>query len=386
MAPANGSDAERLMAQIEAFLRTGEAPPAAPEPELARRSPLPPTRPYEPGGLDPLDSASVWTRRPSFWIRVRNRGGWLRSWREHLWRRRRPGLGRALPQSSRGAPRAASEGAWPWGGADRPVPQWTPLRAVLVVGGLAALLILPVIWTGQVSHTGADGTDRASTAPAGPGYSFLKVNPSGAPVRWDPCTPIHYQLDLASAPAWAATDVGHALAAISAATGIDFVYDGPTSRFPTAPLTGTASLESPVEIAWASKAQSQALHLPVDLSATGGSFPGRADTLAQTVPYTANDPRTGYMVYVSGTVLLGAAAPGLPAGFGAGGDGVLLLHQLGRLVGLGDVEDAHEVMNPAVLNTSVTALGPGDRSGLQRLGRDSGCLSVPPHASIQPAL
>lgn len=252
------------------------------------------------------------------------------------------------------------------------------LLAAFVVG----LVLVPVVWRASSKAPGPAGADRASPAPAGPGYSFLRVNRSGTPVRWDPCTPITYQLDLAGAPAWAQDDILGAITAVSDATGIQFAPDGTTNQFPASDVPpGTASATPPVVIAWASGPQSAQLGL-----AAGDPSGVDADHLGRTVPVASYDQTSGRMVYITGSVVLGAAAGRLPGGFGPGGDGLLVLHQLGRLLGLGDVPDPSEVMDPAVLTTGVTALGAGDRAGLHRLGRASGCVSPPAGGVLQPVL
>jgi hypothetical protein len=247
------------------------------------------------------------------------------------------------------------------------------------------MVLLLVVPYALARHSTADPgvADRASTAPAGPGYAFLEVNPSGTPVRWNPCQPIYYQLDLAAAPSWAQSDIAHAIEEVSSATGIDFVYSGSTSVFPTSTIPpGTGRAPSPVVIAWATEAQSRTDHLAPTPADVAGAFPGATDALGRTVPVLAKDPSSGRMVYVTGTMVISAAASALPAGFGYGSDGVLLLHELGRLLGLGEVSDVNQVMSPQAVAGGVTGLGPADQNGLERLGRSSGCLSVPAHASL----
>ncbi len=419
------------MAQIEAFLRTGEAPPAAPEPAPVTRGPLPPTRPYEVGGPDPLDSAAVRAgarRRRAWWERLLRKpgGGGLRSaWgRRRDWSeqglapgpsrrsgpgegpsgaRARPGQGRPSARGwaggavgARGATGAVgARGATGAGGGrrgsggrggrggDRPPPTWTPARALVVSGAMVLLLVLPYALARHTSGAGPDGADRASAAPAGPGYAFLRVNPTGTPVRWNPCQAIQYQLDLAAAPAWAYGDIARAIADVSQATGIPFVYSGPTNHFPSQSVAlGSAQAPWPVVIAWASATQTRTANLAVDTSEIAGAFPGETDALARTVPVMAQDRSTGQGVYVSGSVVIGSAASSLPAGFGSGGDGVLLLHELGQLVGLAEMTAAGQVMDPSAVSDGVHGLGLGDRAGLDRLGRSSGCLSLPAHASL----
>jgi hypothetical protein len=262
------------------------------------------------------------------------------------------------------------------------------VRAVLVAALVVGLILIPVIWPSQSPGGGSAAGDHASAAPAGAGYNFLRYNRSGTPVRWDPCTPIQYQLDLDAAPSWARSDLASALERISAATGIQFVPAGITSQFPSSQVpAGSAGAESPVVIAWADPGQSASLNL---LSQLGSAPPGApapdVDSLAQTVPVAADDQVAGHMVYVSGSVILSSAAAQLPSGFKAGGEGVLMLHELGRLVGLGEVSDGRQVMSPQALSAGATDLGPGDRAGLGRLGSASGCLQVPRSASLEPVL
>src|SRR5262245_11810597 len=95
---------------------------------------------------------------------------------------------------------------------------WAALLAAIVAGSLVVGAI-------------AGGIDVAQQpiAPRGSSsdYRFLGVI-GGHPVRWNPCEPIHYVIDPGLAPNGSLDDVYQAIAKISAATGIRFVYDGPT--------------------------------------------------------------------------------------------------------------------------------------------------------------
>lgn len=438
------------MAEIEAFLRTGEAPPPAPEPRPVaslppeglspppegasppadpfldldlgpgRRSrppagggfgrmarfhpirrglplgrPLRPVRPVWPlrnrslGGLPagradhPAGVGGGHPRLPlllrlRMWLRLGLRPGLglgLRPGpRPGLGLRLRPGLGRPsrLPRSARDPRRP---------GLPPEPPRWTLLRALALAAVLGVLLILPSLYPSRSTTPG--GADHASAAPAGPGYSFLRRNRSGTPVRWNPCSPIYYVTNLSAAPAWAAADLQRAVVQISRATGILFVAKGSTTTFPGGGGDITAGGQAgPVVIAWADPAQTGRISLP---AAPGRGAPA-ADSLARTEPIAATDQSTGRGVYVTGTVLIGAGADRLPQGFGPGGLGVLLLHELGHLMGLGNVNDAGQVMDAGVLSTPTSGLGSGDRAGLARLGTGSGCLQVPASATFQPAL
>ena len=60
----------------------------------------------------------------------------------------------------------------------------------------------------------------------------------------------------------------------------------------------------------------------------------------------------------------------------ARGDGLyhVLLHELGHSVGLNHVSDLHEVMAPLAQARGPVHYAAGDRTGLQQLGVDNGCL------------
>ena len=61
-------------------------------------------------------------------------------------------------------------------------------------------------------------------------YSFIARDFDGDPVRWNPCEPVHYVVNVADAPAGSLGDVQEAVRRISAATGITFAYDGLTDE------------------------------------------------------------------------------------------------------------------------------------------------------------
>jgi hypothetical protein len=242
------------------------------------------------------------------------------------------------------------------------------------VNVLVAILVTVGVVVAQRSQV-QDGADHGSTAPAGPGYSFERTNPSGSPVRWDPCEPVRYVTNLAAAPSWGATDLQDAIGQVSAATGITFVDEGSTTVFPGNSWTGLSERRkpSPVIIAWASTVQSAALKaLPGHIFGT---------ELGRTRPVALINRVTGHAVYVTGAIVIDASASRLPQGFGPGGIGDVLLHELGHLMGLSHTSDTAEIMFPEVLSTKAGTYGTGDLAGLRRLGKASGCLNVPSYRS-----
>src|SRR5439155_16746098 len=131
-----------------------------------------------------------------------------------------------------------------WVGVDLTPPPVRRRRpgAALVATFVAAALVAAGI-AGSVTAT-------KTIAPKGSSrdYKFLAVI-GGEPVRWNPCQPIHYTIDAGAAPDGSVDDIYEAIRRVSSATGITFVYDGPTTeiprrdRPPTSPnATGTGGL------------------------------------------------------------------------------------------------------------------------------------------------
>jgi hypothetical protein len=155
--------------------------------------------------------------------------------------------------------------------------------------------------------------------------------------------------------------VSEAVAAISAATGLQFVDAGTTAETPT---DDRASYQpdrygrrwAPLLISWSSPAES----------------PGLAGhTIGLGGPVIVQDA-TGYGTYVTGTVWLDAPqfaadltdepSSALPKLRG------VVMHELGHAMGLEHVSDPGQIMYPDV-QPQTTTLGEGDRRGLAALGR-----------------
>jgi len=199
-------------------------------------------------------------------------------------------------------------------------------------------------------------------------FRFLDRTAAGLPVRWNPCEPIHYAANLDDAPAGALEDLQGAVRRLSEATGIEFAYDGETEAtvgFQTHAGYFATTMQGgrwlPVLVIW----------LPHDEFTSWESQQG-------VVAFAHPEPGTTELEgqYVSGLVVVDAEA-GLPAGFGYRfSDGLVLMHELGHLVGLGHVTDPNELMytSQRLAGNPIDDWGPGDREGLRELGRDAGCL------------
>jgi hypothetical protein len=196
-------------------------------------------------------------------------------------------------------------------------------------------------------------------------YKYLATF-GGKPVRWNPCEPIHYVVNVSRAPAGSLEDVQQAISQVSAATGIVFVYDGPTTEVPQrnrAPYQPDVYGDrwAPVVIAWVSQSET-------DIAFQKGDeyFAAVARPLAEGTP-----PE-----FVSGWVAVNAGDPNPPGWNYPGAQGPTVLHELGHIMGLDHVSSEAELMEPS--GGDMTSYGPGDLAGLEKLGRDQGCLVTPP--------
>jgi len=212
----------------------------------------------------------------------------------------------------------------------------------------------------------------AAAAPVAGAYAFEQRNPDGSPARWDPCTPIHYVVNLSAAPPGAAADVAGAIARVAAATGLTFLADGSSTEIPSKARPSEEPARyghrwAPLLIAWTHTGAT-------DFIATDGALGEGGATWVAKVG--------GPEVYVTGQIAIDAdTTRALPDGFGTGTTiGLLLLHELGHTVGLAHVSDPAEVMYPTLKPRKVAAYGPGDLAGLAALGRGAGCDPSPPPA------
>ncbi len=257
-----------------------------------------------------------------------------------------------------------------------------------VIGGLVATgLALHKVNGGNADSAGAKlftlGTDRpapsreAESGPLGQPaavssdstrFSFMaRQSDKQSPVAYDPCRPIHYVTNRRTMPLHGDEMVTDAIAAISAASGLVFINDGPTDEEPSKERASFQRSRygdrwAPVLIAWSDPSRSPDLNKRV-IGLGGSAYLDTHDTS----PF---DPRT--KVYITGTLALdGPAFASLqPKGDVKADDigRVIVLHELGHLVGLGHVEDPTQVMYPSS-SYEVTSLAPGDLNGLAKLGR-----------------
>jgi hypothetical protein len=233
--------------------------------------------------------------------------------------------------------------------------------------GMAAVvaLITAIAIMGSLGLVGGVVADLSRPKGTSDEYRFL-ATAGGKPVRWNPCEPIHYVVNLQEAPAGASQDVQEAISRVSVDTGVTFVFDGSTSEIPQSErLSYLPALYgerwAPVVIAWVYQSQ------------TDIPFHEGEDQFAAVSRPLAPLDRTPQ--FVSGWVAINAADHSPPGWATPASEGPTILHELGHIMGLDHVASKAELMEPS--GGYVTDYGPGDLAGLELLGRDQGCLREP---------
>lgn len=201
-----------------------------------------------------------------------------------------------------------------------------------------------------------------------PGY-VLYTNSNGSIGRWNPCHTIHYRVNDATGGPGALADVFSAVSQLESASGLEMVYDGPSTEIPQSNYAATTDPNNPAPllIAWVSPGQSNAL--------TGGGELGYSGTTVYswTGPDGVFHPTqivSGYTVFTNTANLAGGFGPASYATRGR-----LLLHELGHIAGLMHTTDPNEVMYPVVDGRSGTYAA-GDRAGLTKVGAPAGCVGA----------
>ena len=257
----------------------------------------------------------------------------------------------------------------------------TLIVAVVVVGGLLALWLLPGSSSHQTSLAAADGARIAprvldaptsthidqphrllppvTIKPAARSTSYRFIGGPHGP-RWEACRAIHYVVRPGGEGAEFDTILRSAIAEVSRATGLTFVDDGLTTEAPLQRASRDlyqpnryGNRWAPVLIAWSNVAESPGLG-------------GRVEGFARPGWWEANgEPQR----LVSGSVTYDVdKLQTLDSELGHGAVRTVVLHELGHLVGLAHVHDRSQVMNPSLGQGAPTHFAAGDLTGLAELG------------------
>lgn len=218
------------------------------------------------------------------------------------------------------------------------------------------------IWPPVPSDAGANplGAPPAK-ASSSTDFSFIQTVDSAdgmRPVAWDPCRPIHLVVNGAKAPTGSGKLLREAVAQITSATGLQFVFDGSTTEAPSADRAPEDKARygnqwSPVLVAW--------------------TDPGAVPQLQGTVAGLAGPDGAPFFTtnqehWVSGSVNLDGPqlTDALRRPAGSKMARAIVMHEFGHLVGLQHVPRPTELMYADT--TGRTTFGPGDREGLRELG------------------
>lgn len=250
---------------------------------------------------------------------------------------------------------------------------WTLLVALLLVATVAPVRAWAYAsvsrLTGHAVHLpgtptpGREEADAPLGTPAarsarGSSFAFMHLEPDGVtPVTWDPCRPIHYVTRQTGKPAGGDALVAHAIAAVTRATGLHFVDDGATAESVTPDRAvfqpgRYGDRWAPVLIAW---------ETPDEQPRLAGSVAGLSGPALVTLPGAD-------AAYVSGTVELDGRQIATAQRVDPAAARLIVMHELGHLVGLDHVDDPTQAMNP-VTTHGVRGFAAGDLTGLARLGR-----------------
>jgi hypothetical protein len=203
------------------------------------------------------------------------------------------------------------------------------------------------------------GTPPPLPTAAGP-YEFLNTQPhSTKPITWDPCRPIHYVINPGGAPPGGVQLIQDAVAKASAATGLQFQYEGTTTEKwakdrPTYQPERYGQEWAPALIAWG----------------TEETVPGLAGYIAGlTAPYPMYDLKhPNRELFVTGGTILDSKDLGVLIAAGHQDQArAIIQHEMGHLVGLDHVADPNQMMYSESL-PKVLDWGAGDLHGLHILG------------------
>lgn len=180
----------------------------------------------------------------------------------------------------------------------------------------------------------------------------MRTNPDGSPVRYDPCHTIEYVTRLSGGPSFARAELSWAIDQIERASGLDLVWAGDVAE----PVSSGWPTDGPLHLGFATEDE---FALPAGVSGYGDSW--------------SVDTGGGYRRYTGGRLVLRPDHGWTEGTASVNPLGLMFLHELGHVVGLGHVSSPAEIMTDRG-NGTARSLGAGDRAGLAAVGRPAGCL------------
>jgi hypothetical protein len=199
-------------------------------------------------------------------------------------------------------------------------------------------------------------------------------NGTTVPLRWNGCQKaVTWKANLAAVPLAQRTAVlsetKTAVARIASYTGFTFSYKGYTAEVPTPGSMTKQTAE--LVVAYTSPTRTR-----YDLS---GSILGQGGLYGAWVSRTSAGRTTYTTAALRGFVVIDTPQmlAQTSAGFGSGARRTnLLLHELGHAFGLQHVGTTSQQMYPTLTSRSPSGLASGDRYGLYKAGKTSGCIDT----------
>jgi hypothetical protein len=236
-------------------------------------------------------------------------------------------------------------------------------RLVRAAVGLAVALLAPSLLAAP-----------ATAAPGGSPASFAVrrvADHTGtqAVVRWNPCTAITYKLNPGALGAAGLAELQRGVDMAARASGLSFRSLGTTRFVPRFKKDGSGGSEHEGALQRLTGAQ---LVIGYATSRETDWFRGAGGT-AQ-LSYSSGP---GSPLQVSQAVAFVRSDVRMPAGYGRGGRGALVLHEIGHALGLQHVTERQQTMYPVVLPDRLAEYHRGDLAGLRAVGRAAGCIPTP---------
>ena len=225
----------------------------------------------------------------------------------------------------------------------------------LTAVGAVAVFLLAVLTQTDLFDSDQRRLRPAVAAAQGAGEYRLNGSGVGGIARWSPCEPIRMVTNFDGSPPGAAKALDDAINEVSSVSGLEFVIEGETTERPRRYVRVPASVtvkHKAVLIVWSNSREDRELR-------------GRVAGYAQ----PGVESRVGSPRIVTGQVVLDTEALPTPK-WGSNPYQrewrLIIMHELGHLVGLDHVNDTGELMHPT--STTQTGWGPGDLRGLAEAG------------------
>jgi hypothetical protein len=255
----------------------------------------------------------------------------------------------------------------------------SPARATITSATAIAAAVLAIALTGAVAAGPAD----AATASHAVTHATDPDTHRSVVVRWTPCLrmsgvtsthPISYAVNTGG-DASRVTLVQHALAQVTAVSGLRFRYVGTVSYVPHYAVLHYPSGDRLMFNAAQQRAVTHAELVVGWVSATRTNMFSDDEAGVGTVSWTGSARSQLRIVESAALIKIGVRLrPGFTSGASVGS---LLLHEIGHAVGLDHVTARTQIMYPALGAYTPASYQSGDRTGLRLVGRSAGCFVTP---------